>query len=66
MRIIKNLLGIPVQYHGKAEVGQGDLHDEAAAHTVNLLEVVVAVQQSQASGNQKELHQELRAAWLVT
>ena len=48
------------------EVGQGDLHDEAAAYTVNLLEVVVAVQQSQASGDQKELHQEVRAAWLVT
>ena len=38
---------LPIEQHGEAEVGQGDLHDEAAAHPVHLLEVVVAVQQGQ-------------------
>ena len=42
---------VPVKDHGEAEVGEGDLHDETAADPVHLLEVVVAVQQGQASGN---------------
>ena len=52
------MLYVPVKDHGEAEVGKGDLHDETAADPVHLLEVVVAVQQGQASGDRVELYQE--------
>ena len=48
--------GLPVKDHGEAEVGEGDLHDETAADPVHLLEVIVAVQQGQASGDRMELY----------
>ena len=50
-------LYVPVKDHGEAEVGEGDLHDETAADPVHLLEVIVAVQQGQASGDKMELYE---------
>ena len=51
------VLYVPVKDHGEAEVGEGDLHDETAADPVHLLEVIVAVQQGQASGDKMELYE---------
>ena len=47
---------VPVKDHGEAEVGEGDLHDKTAPDPVHLLEVVVAVQQGQASGDKMVLY----------
>ena len=56
--------GVPVKDHGEAEVGEGDLHDETAADPVHLLEVIVAVQQGQASGDRMELYIKLYISYI--
>ena len=52
-------LGSPVQEDSEPVISQNDFHDQRGADTMNLLEVVIAVEQGQASdeGHHHQLHQ---------